>query len=123
MYEKASEYRDLIENINAFSQNKKTIIRALKNQDYISLIRKKNFAGVFLIKVRYGKLLSSDFFILNTLPEASDFKVCDQFIKQYYLSRNFLPETIHTSIGYESLEVLNVLKKRQKKIKFAQKHF
>ena len=44
MYEKASEYRDLIANINSFSKNNKTIIRTFKNQDYVSLIKKKNFS-------------------------------------------------------------------------------
>ena len=61
MYEKAAEYRDLIGNIETFSQNNKTIIRLLKNQDYISLIREKKISGIFLIKIRYGKIFSTDF--------------------------------------------------------------
>ena len=121
MYEKASEYRDLIKSIDSFSQNNKTVVKMFKNQDYISLIREKNFFGVFLVKIRYGKLFSSDFFILNSLNENTDLEVFDHFIKQYYLNNSALPDTIHSNIEYNSLEVLKILSRRNKKIKFIQK--
>jgi excinuclease ABC subunit C len=93
-YEKAARLRDQIQNMEELVKEVKVVLPPDNNLDVIALLREKEDVCAQVMQVREGKLLSSECFQLKSANEASDSETLESFIKQYYLKRISIPETL-----------------------------
>jgi len=106
-YEKAAMFRDQLSAVkNVMMQRQRAIYGKLENWDVIGAARDELHAVTQLITVRNGRITGSESFYMN-LPEGGEEpEIVEAFIKQYYLSANYIPRIILASASPEDLSAI-----------------
>ncbi len=93
-FEKAAQYRDLIQSVKHISNKQKINTQGGENRDIIALAKKETQSIVVLFFVRDGKLLGREHFHMEHSLETSQAEVMTEFVKQFYAGTPYLPKEI-----------------------------
>lgn len=117
-FEKAVEYRDLLNSVKQVAQKQKITGSDGEDKDVIGLSRDGEDAVVQVFFIRGGKLIGREHFYLRIAGEESRQQLLTVFIKQYYAGTPFIPRTIMLPCGVEEEEVIAewLAKKRGQKV-------
>ena len=91
-FEKAIEYRDLLNSVRQISQKQKiTSTSHMDDRDVIAFARAGDEAVVQVFFIRSGKLIGRDHFYLTGVENDSHRELLTAFVKQFYASTPFVP--------------------------------
>ena len=93
-FEKAIEYRDLINDIEAVGERQKITGHDSDDRDVIAMARDKKDAVAQVFFVRDGKLIGREHYYLRAIEEEDDANVFESFVKQFYSGTPFIPGTL-----------------------------
>lgn len=111
-FEKAMEYRDLINSINHVAGNQKITSHQFEDRDIIAYAEEGNDAVVQVFFVRNGKLIGREHFYLTTVPGDTGKDILTSFIKQYYIGTPFIPRELLVQEEVEEPDLLSQLLSR-----------
>ncbi len=119
-YREASRVRDQVNFIEDFQYKQKVVTDETKDRDIVTVALEDNEACGVVFKVRDGKILGRQHFLLSGVEGESIETVSTGFVKQFYLKENFVPEEIYLSVALnEATEVqLWLTEKRKGNVKF-----
>ncbi len=118
-FEKAAEYRDLLNSVNAIAKKQKITSDEFMDRDIIAYAEEGFDAVVQVFFVRDGKLMGREHFHMTTAPHETGSQILSSFIKQYYSGTPFVPKELFTSEEVEDIELLEkwLTSKRGTKVK------
>lgn len=111
-FEKAMEYRDLINSIYHVAGNQKITTHKFEDRDIIAYAEEGNDAVVQVFFVRNGKLIGREHFYLTTVPGDTGADIITSFIKQYYIGTPFIPHQLLVQEEVEEAELLSQMLSR-----------
>ncbi len=100
-FEKAAEYRDLLESVKQVAQKQKITDSDGEDRDVIALAMDERDAVVQVFFVREGKLIGREHFHVTIGAEDTPREVMSTFLRQYYAGTPFIPKEVmlQTDIG------------------------
>lgn len=107
-FEKAIEYRELIESVHKISEKQK-ITDAGKlgeDRDVLAVAREGEDAIVQVFFIRGGRLIGRDHFYLKVDPDESKASILGNFIKQFYAGTPYIPRELLVQYEVEEQELL-----------------
>ena len=105
-FEKAMEYRDLINSVRQIAQKQKITHTDGEDKDIIALANDDTDAVVQVFFVRDGKLIGRDHFHVRVGTEDDTNSILTNFVKQFYSGTPFIPRKIMLQDTIEDVEVL-----------------
>ncbi len=105
-YEKAIEYRDLLENVKKVAQKQKITSSSMEDRDIIAMARDDEDAVVQVFFVREGRLIGREHFHVAVGTAKDRAQVLSSFVKQYYMSTPYLPKELWVQEPLEDGEVI-----------------
>ncbi len=93
-YEKAGEYKELLNSAMKISARQKMEYDMKENRDVLGIAHEGFDAIAQVFFIRDGKLIGRDNFYLSSAPDETDSEILASFIKQYYSGTPFLPGEI-----------------------------
>ncbi len=105
-FEKAMEYRDLINSVRQIAQKQKITHTDGEDKDIIALANDDTDAVVQVFFVRDGKLIGRDHFHVRVGTEDDVNSILTNFVKQFYSGTPFIPREIMLQDTIEDVEVL-----------------
>ena len=105
-FEKAMEYRDLINSVRQIAQKQKITHTDGEDKDIIALANDDTDAVVQVFFVRDGKLIGRDHFHVRVGTEDDINSILTNFVKQFYSGTPFIPREIMLQDTIEDAEVL-----------------
>lgn len=106
-FEKAMEYRDLINSIHHVAGNQKITTHQFEDRDVIAYAEEGFDAVVQVFFVRNGKLIGREHFYLKTAPGDTGTDILTSFIKQYYSGTPFIPRELLVQEEIEDAELIS----------------
>ena len=104
-FEKAAEYRDMLQNVEELSQTQRVTAGFEMNRDVIGIALKDYKAVVQVFFVRSGKMVGREHYLLEA--ESDDKKqVLTEFVKQFYGGTALIPKEILLSEEPEEKELV-----------------
>lgn len=95
-FEKAIEYRELIESVKQISQKQKITDSRGEDRDVVAVAKDEEDAVVQIFFIRGGRLLGRDHFFFRNSAEATKEELLETFVKQFYAGTPFIPAEIMT---------------------------
>ena len=105
-FEKAIEYRDLLEDVKQIAQKQKITHTDGEDKDIIALANDDTDAVVQVFFVRNGKLIGRDHFHVRVGTDEAMENVLSTFIKQFYSGTPFIPKEIMLQTSIDEIDVL-----------------
>ena len=105
-FEKAAEYRDLMESISNCIERQKITSSDNEDVDVISKYVEDNEAVIYILFIRGGKLLGRDHFYFNLENVDLEESLISTFIKQFYDGALFIPKEIYVDEELDNLILL-----------------
>ena len=105
-FEKAMEYRDLINSVRQIAKKQKITHTDGEDKDIIALANDDTDAVVQVFFVRDGKLIGRDHFHVRVGTEDDINSILTNFVKQFYSGTPFIPREIMLQDTIEDVEVL-----------------
>ena len=105
-YEKAIEYRDLIQSIKQITEKQKMTSAQMEDKDVIGLARAGNEAVVQVFFIRNGRLIGRDHYYLTGVENESRSEVLTSFVKQFYGESPYVPRELMLPEEMEDSEVI-----------------
>ncbi len=93
-YERAKEYRDLIESVRKISERQKITDLHGDNRDVIALARGEESVIVQMFFVRDGKIVGREHFYMQHAAEEDSADILSAFLMQYYMGAAYIPKEI-----------------------------
>lgn len=90
-YEKAIEYRDLLNSVKQIAQKQKITDSRGEDRDILAVAKDMEDAVVQVFFIRGGKLIGRDHFFLRNVGEHSKGEILESFMKQFYVGSSFIP--------------------------------
>ena len=120
-YEKAMEYRDLIQSVRQITEKQKVTSSAMEDRDVIGLARAGNEAVVQVFFIRNGRLIGRDHYYLTGVESESRAGVLTSFVKQFYGESAFVPRELMLPEMIEDAEIVLqwLSEKRGQKVVFS----
>lgn len=112
-FEKAAYIRDKITAINRISAKQKVSNINENDIDVIGIARNNFEICVEVFFVRKSKMIGREHYFYKELLDESNEEIISDFIKQYYIGREFLPSKIMMKYDIEDKEVLETLLTQQ----------
>ncbi|MCD6380144.1 excinuclease ABC subunit UvrC, partial [bacterium] len=94
-YEKAAMLRDQIQSVERISEKQLALDPGGSDEDILALSREYNQYCAVVMKIREGKILASETFILPSVRESERSLVSESFIKLYYNATMDIPPVIY----------------------------
>ena len=118
-FERAAEYRDLLESVRSCVEKQKITHMDTEDQDIVAIASEEEDAVVQVFFVRNGKLIGRDHFFLNVRADDKESDVLAAFLKQFYAGTPFIPKELYlqTDIGDMDLLADWLSEKRGSKVK------
>ena len=119
-FEKAIEYRDLLESVRKVAQKQKITSQSMEDRDIIAMAKDKRDAVVQVFFVRDGKLIGREHFHMNLTGSESKAEILNSFVKQFYAGTPFVPHEIWVQEELEDAEVIAsfLTARRGQKVRF-----
>ncbi len=105
-FEKAMEYRDLINSVRQVSEKQKVSNSDGEDKDIIALAKDDRDAVVQVFFIRDGRLIGREHFYVTIDVGDSTQQILTSFLKQYYAGTPFIPKEIMLQTGVEESEVI-----------------
>ena len=107
-FEKAAEYRDELNAIDALSERQKVSNISENDIDVIGIARTEDLAKVCvqIFYIRHNKMVGRDNYFFNDMQDESNSEIISEFIKQYYTSKTSFPNKIMVREEFEDRELL-----------------
>ena len=105
-FEKAIEYRDLLNSVKQIAQKQKITHTDGEDKDIIALAADDRDAVVQVFFIRDGKLIGRDHFYVRIGTEDSKSQILTTFMKQFYSGTPFIPREIMLPEAVEEHDVL-----------------
>lgn len=93
-FEKAIEYRELLNSVNQIAQKQKITSSDGEDKDIVAMAMETDAAVVQIFFVREGRLIGRDHFCLQLAGEEKKEEVLQSFLKQFYSGTPYLPRKI-----------------------------
>lgn len=90
-FEKAAEYRDLLESVKKTAQKQKITDTAGEERDILAMAAEDEDAVVQIFFVRGGRLIGRDHFYLKLMGDETKGEILSSFIKQFYAGTPYIP--------------------------------
>ena len=90
-FEKAIEYRELVNSVKKVSQKQKITDNSGEDRDILAVASEEEDAVVQVFFIRGGRLIGRDHFYLRIAKGESRGEILDSFILQYYAGTPFIP--------------------------------
>lgn len=119
-FEKAIEYRDLLDSVRKVAQKQKITSQSMEDRDIIAMAKDERDAVVQLFFVRDGKLIGREHFHMNLTGSESKAEILNSFVKQFYAGTPFVPHEIWVQEELEDAEVIAsfLTARRGQKVRF-----
>ena len=119
-FEKAIEYRDLLESVRKVAQKQKITSQSMEDRDIIAMAKDERDAVVQVFFVRDGKLIGREHFHMNLTGSESKAEILNSFVKQFYAGTPFVPHEIWVREELEDAEVIAsfLTARRGQKVRF-----
>ncbi len=107
-FERAAEYRDLLESVLSISQAQKITKTDEEDRDILALASTGSKALVQVFFVRSGKLIGRDHFFLTGVEDETKSNIMTSFVKQFYSGTPYIPKelVLGDAIDEQELEVI-----------------
>ncbi len=105
-FEKAMEYRDLLNSVRQIAQKQKITDANDEDRDVIGISKDGEDAVVQVFFIRGGKLIGREHFYLRIAAEDTRAQILAVFMKQYYAGTPFIPKLIMLPYEIEDKEVI-----------------
>lgn len=117
-FEKAIEYRELLNSVRQISQRQKITDSRGEDRDVIAVAKDEEDAVVQVFFVRGGRLIGRDHFFLHTVEGESDSEILETFIKQFYAGTPFIPSELMIGEDITEHDILEewLTKKREQRV-------
>ena len=93
-YEKAGTIRDQLIAIEKVVEGQKVVTQDKLDTDVIAFARDERDACIQIFFVRGGKLIGTEYFVLDGTREAHDQELVEAFVKQFYTEATHIPPRI-----------------------------
>lgn len=119
-FEKAIEYRDLLDSVRKVAQKQKITSQSMEDRDIIAMAKDERDAVVQVFFVRDGKLIGREHFNMNLTGSESKAEILNSFVKQFYAGTPFVPHEIWVQEELEDAEVIAsfLTARRGQKVRF-----
>lgn len=124
-YEKAKEYKDLIEYLKKTIEKQKIIMNDIVDRDIFGYYYKNGFLSIQVFYIRGGKLIERDTFVTPYYDNPDD--DCLRFIIEFYQSGNnikpkevFIPKTLDDKLLEAYLQIKIIVPKIGEKYKLVE---
>ena len=108
-YEKAAKVRDQIFALNRVLEKQKIVYSKKVDQDVFSLHLEPACAAVNLFRIREGKLIQKENFIVENTKQASESEILEEFLPTYYLNATYLPQEVLLPVKIDEEKVSELL--------------
>lgn len=117
-FEKAIEYRDLLNSLKQVAQKQKITNSDGEDKDIVALAMDERDAVVQIFFIRDGRLIGREHFYVTIAHEDSISQILTTFIKQFYAGTPYIPKEIMLQSEIEEAEVISdwLSKKRGQKV-------
>ena len=117
-FEKAIEYRELLNSVKQIAQKQKITSMDQEDKDIIALASDDTDAVVQVFFIRGGKLIGRDHFHVRVGTEENTSDILVNFVKQFYSGTPFIPREVILQESIEDIPVLEewLTKKRGRKV-------
>ena len=105
-FEKAIEYRELLNSVNKIAQKQKITSSDMEDKDVIALAADKEDAVVQIFFIRDGRLIGRDHFCLHIAGDEEKKEILAAFLKQFYAGTPYIPRELMVQYGLEEKELL-----------------
>lgn len=105
-FEKAIEYRELMNSVKAISEKQKITYTSDEDRDVIALVKEKEDAIVQVFFIRNGKLIGRDHFYLKVAEGDEEKDILESFIKQFYAGTPYIPAELMLQMEMEEQKVI-----------------
>lgn len=105
-YEKAMEYRNLIQSIHQISEKQKMTSSQMEDKDVIGLARAGNEAVVQVFFIRNGRLIGRDHYYLTGVENESRSEILTSFVKQFYGESPYIPRELMIPEMIEDADII-----------------
>ena len=105
-FEKAIEYRELMNSVKAISEKQKITYTSDEDRDVIALVKEKEDAIVQVFFIRNGKLIGRDHFYLKVAEGDEEKEILESFIKQFYAGTPYIPAELMLQMEVEEQKVI-----------------
>ena len=105
-FEKAIEYRELLNSVKQISQKQKVTDSSGEDRDILAVAKDAEDAVVQVFFIRGGRLIGRDHFFLRNAQESTKGQILESFIKQYYAGTPFIPSELMIQEELEEKELL-----------------
>ena len=105
-FEKAMEYRDLINSVRQVSEKQKVTHSDGEDKDVIALAKDDRDAVVQVFFVRDGRLIGREHFYVTINVGDTTQQILTSFIKQFYAGTPFIPKEVMLQIKISEEEVI-----------------
>ena len=118
-FEKAIEYRELLQSVNQIAQKQKITDSRGEDRDILAIATDDEDAVVQIFFIRGGRLIGRDHFFLRNAAEISKSELLETFIKQFYANSPFIPAEVMTHEKIKEQELLEewLSKRREHRVK------
>ncbi len=105
-FEKAIEYRELLNSVRAVAQKQKITNTDGEDKDIIAMAKDDRDAVVQVFFIRGGKLIGRDHFYLRIGNEETESAILTTFLKQFYAGTPYIPKELMLQSQVEEQEVI-----------------
>lgn len=116
-YEKAAEYRNQISSIKELNTKQKVMSDKDIDQDVVALACDEDYACFMTFFIRGGKLLGRDERIIENIEGLDQQALLSAFIKQHYVTAEFLPKEIIIQSLYDDYGLIEGYLSQRKGVK------
>ncbi|MCD8197257.1 MAG: excinuclease ABC subunit UvrC [Lachnospiraceae bacterium] len=93
-FEKAIEYRELLESVSKIAQKQKITSSGMEDRDVIAMAVDKEDAVVQVFFIREGRLIGRDHFCLHIAADDHEEDILTAFLKQFYAGTPYIPREL-----------------------------
>ena len=106
-FEKAMEYRDLLNSVRQIAQKQKITSQSMDDRDIIAMAKDERDVVVQVFFVRDGKLIGREHFHVEAGTAETNSQILNGFVKQFYAGTPFVPHEIWCQEELEDAEVIS----------------
>ncbi len=107
-FERAAVLRDQVRAIDSVTQNQKVVSDRDEDADVVALANDQGEVWVELFKIRKGKLIGRDHFLMEGGDAEEEPRLVEEFIQQFYDASPDIPRTVIVQHPIEDAEAVEV---------------
>ena len=115
-FERAIEYRELINSVQKIAQKQKITDTAGDDRDIVAVSKDLEDAVVQVFFIRNGRLIGRDHFYLKLVDKETKAEILSSFIKQFYAGTPYIPGQIMLPEEIPDHEIIEEWLTRKKSI-------